>query len=137
MALIDCPFSLIDNVPRPYLPIRIINPHTGMSFPTWGLIDTGADECAVPARLAPLLGHNLALGYERDIITGSGPTKAYSHTTKIEIYNPHTYQLEHSIDNALIDYMSGLLVPLLGVKSFLRNFILHIDYHHLNFSLTR
>jgi hypothetical protein len=56
----------IDNFPfteigggrsSPLLRIRIINPHTGLSFLTSGLIDTGADQCAIPALFAPLLGH--------------------------------------------------------------------------------
>jgi len=128
--------SLIGNFPRPFLPIKIINPHTGRTLPTWGLIDTGADECAVPARLDPLLGNNLEIVNGKEVTTGGGPTIVFPHTTKFEIYNPHTYQLEYTTENTLIDYMPGLAFTLLGVNNFLKNFILHIDYHQLKFSLT-
>jgi len=33
-----------------------------MEIKVYGLIDTGADECAFPASFATLLGHNLQAG---------------------------------------------------------------------------
>ena len=59
MPLKDCPFSKLSeaDIPRPILPIKIINPHTGLSYATFGIIDTGADESAVPAGIASILGH--------------------------------------------------------------------------------
>jgi len=39
--------------------MRITNPGTGMSLNAFGLIDTGADECALPASYVSLLGYNL------------------------------------------------------------------------------
>lgn len=38
--------DLGDGTARPFLPIKIINPETSRSITTFGLIDTGADECA-------------------------------------------------------------------------------------------
>ena len=86
MSIIDYPFSQIggSNIPRPYLPVTIINPSTGKSIPTYGLIDTGADECALPAGFAPILGHNLQRGTSKQINTGNGATIAYSHTVCME-----------------------------------------------------
>lgn len=130
MNLIDIPFTKFgpDDVPRPWLPITVINPHTNKKIKLYGLIDTGADECALPAPYAVLLGHNLQLGYPKEINTGNGKTLAYSHTLRIEIPN-------FIIQDTLIDFMPNLNVPLLGVKSFLTNFVLTIDYPNLTFSL--
>jgi len=94
----------------------------------FALIDTGADECAFPASFASLLGHNLQTGQQRKISTGNGITIAYSHTTRIEIEGFATQE-------ALIDFMPNLNIPLLGVRSFLSNFILTVDYPNKTFSL--
>jgi len=130
MNLINIPFTKFspDDIPRPWLPLTIINPHTSKKIKIYGLIDTGADECALPAQFAVLLGHNLQLGYPKEINTGNGKTLAYSHTVRIEIP-------DFAIQDTLIDFMPNLNVPLVGVKSFLSNFILTIDYPNLTFSL--
>jgi predicted aspartyl protease len=92
------------------------------------LVDTGADECALPASFAQPLGHNLHLGRQKRISTDNGITIAYSHYVCIKIYNFAT-------DNVLIDFMPNLNIPLLRVKSFLNNFVLHIDYPNNTFSI--
>jgi len=92
------------------------------------LIDNGADECALPASLASLLGHNLKSGYKKKINTGNGLTVAYSHSIRIKIFDFIT-------DEVLIDFMPNLHIPLLGVKSFLSNFVLTINYKDSNFTL--
>ena len=99
----------------------ITNPHTGKSIRVWGIIDTGADECALPAAYAELLGHNLQAGSTKEINAGNGVTIAYSHTIRIETE-------DFNIKETLIDFMPNLHVPLLGVRSFLSNFILTINY---------
>lgn len=119
---------------RPCLPIKIINPHTAQSLKTIALVDTGADECAIPARIAPLLGHNLSLGSPNHSSTAGGVVNSYSHTTRIEIYNFEDILL-HTINDIPIDYMEGLPVPLLGVKHFLDQFDLHILYPKKIFSI--
>ncbi|MFN3533432.1 MAG: hypothetical protein ACK41Q_13130, partial [Candidatus Brocadia sp.] len=53
------PFTDFKNgIYRPYLPLRIINPHTDKSYKTFGLITTGADECIIPAFIAKALVSN-------------------------------------------------------------------------------
>jgi len=49
----------------------------------------------------------------------------------IEIENPHTCQKI----KCEVSFVKGLKIPLLGVKSFLSNFILTIDYPREIFSL--
>ena len=69
MPIRDYPFTCIGKgaPPRPMLPIEIINPATNQSVYTLGLIDTGADECALPADLAGVLGHTLLAGKIKEI----------------------------------------------------------------------
>jgi hypothetical protein len=136
MPLFDCPFTLYqDGIHRPTLQIRIINPHTGVSQRTYGIIDTGADECAVPASYAGLLGHDLKAGNRKIVSTGNGEAVAYIHTTKFEIFNPSTGEVAYTIQDTPIDFLENLHVILLGVHSFLSNFVLRIDYPHKMFSI--
>ncbi len=136
MPLRDCPFLDCGGQYRAVLPIRIINPHTGKHLNTLGIIDTGADECAIPAQMAPILGHNLQAGITKTISTGNGRTAAYSHTTRFEIFHPGTGQLAYTIDDTPIDFLPNLNVVLLGVNSFLSRFVLRIDYPNIIFSIS-
>jgi len=130
MEIIDVPFLKFspDDLPRPWLPLTIRNPHTNQTVNVYGLIDTGADECAIPAHYAPMIGHNLQAGIQKSINTGNGITTAYAHTLCFESDGI-------KIDNVLIDFMPNLNVVLLGVKSFLSNFVLIVDYKKSVFSL--
>ena len=113
MPIKNYPFSVIrlGDIPRPFLPITIVNPQTRREVRVYALIDTGADECAIPASFAPLLGHNLQAGQLKRISTGNGITTAYSHTTRIIVE-------EFSTQDVLVDFMPNLSIPLLGVRSF-------------------
>jgi predicted aspartyl protease len=130
MPVRNYPFSVIrpGDVARPYLPIAILNPNSGIRINVYALIDTGADECAFPASFAPLLGHDLQSGPEKRVTTGNGITIAYSHTNRIIVEG-------FSTQDVLIDFMPNLYTPLLGVKSFLSNFILKVDYPQKTYSL--
>lgn len=132
MNLSNIPFRKFgpNDIYRPWLPVTFINPHAKKKLQILGLIDTGADECALPADLASLLGHDLQSGFKKEIGTGNGKTTAYSHTMQIEID-------DFRVPDVLIDFLPNLHVPLLGVKSFLSNFILIIDYPSLIFSLNK
>lgn len=116
------------DIARPYLPITIINPENQKEINVYALIDTGADECALPASFALPLGHNLQSGPRKRISPGNGITIAYSHTVCIKAFSFYT-------ENVLIDFMLNLHIPLLGVKSFLNNFTLKIDYPNKVFSI--
>ncbi len=130
MDLLNIPFMRfgLDDFPRPWLPVVIINPNTNQEVKIYGLIDTGADECALPAEFASRLGHNLQSGHSKTIGTGNGQTVAYSHTVKIKAG-------DYITQNVIIDFMPNLDTPLLGVKSFLSNFTLKITYPEQKFSL--
>lgn len=131
MLVKDYPFTKTrpDDIARPYLPITIINQEKNKEINVYALIDTGADECALPASLAPILGHNLKSGHKKKINTGNGLTTAYSHSIRIKVFDFIT-------DEVLIDFMPNLHIPLLGVKSFLSNFVLTINYKDNSFTLS-
>jgi|SRR3989339_469685 len=130
MPVKNYPFTSIrkDDLARPYLPITIENPSTNKKMDVYALIDTGADECAMPASFASILGHNLQNGIIKKIGTGNGITVAYGHTTKILLEGFSTQEV-------VIDFVPNLSTPLIGVKSFLSNFILSINYPNKTFSL--
>ncbi|MBN1383919.1 MAG: retroviral-like aspartic protease family protein [Elusimicrobia bacterium] len=132
MKVLTKPFIKLtrEGISRPWLPIIIVNPHTSKRVKTLGLIDTGADECALPSKYAELLGHSLKKGKLKEINTGNGKTIAYSHTVKIEI--PDFF-----VQETLIDFMPNLHIPLIGVRSFLSNFILTVNYSKQTFSLSK
>lgn len=132
MKIIDIPFTKLSpgDIARPWLSVTIINPHSGRHINVLGLIDTGADECALPAAYANILGHNLQTGKPKKINTGNGITMAYSHSSQIKV-------VDFTIEQTLIDFMPNLSVPLLGMKNFLSNFVLTIDYPNSKFSLDR
>ena len=130
MLIENYPFTItrVGDISKPYLAVTIINPENQKEINVFALIDTGADECALPATFALPLGHNLQSGYQKRISIGNGITIAYSHTVCINVFNFLT-------ENVLIDFMPNLHIPLLGVKSFLSNFILKIDYPKKTFSI--
>jgi hypothetical protein len=68
MNMKNVPFRKLGpfDVARPWLPVTVVNPHANIKLPVLGLIDTGADECAFPAQLASVLGHNLQNGFKLD-----------------------------------------------------------------------
>jgi len=142
MPIKDFPFlkASISSPARPMLAIRITNPDTGLFINTYGLIDTGADDCAIPASLAKPLGHNLKNGKAKTIATGNGLTTAYTHSCTIEIFD--TFELQkgnikvvYKTADTPVDFMPKLNCILLGTKSFLNKFKLTIDYTRQTFSL--
>lgn len=144
MPIVKYPFSRQGPVGpfRPLLPIQIINPATKQFLHAWGLIDTGADDCALPASFAQILGHNLQAGAIKQIGTGNGVTNAYAHTTRVNIFHydskTKTFdqtKIVHTIKDTPVDFMPNLQCILLGVNNFLSGFILTVDYSKLVFSI--
>lgn len=116
---------------KPFLDVRYINPHTGISVRTTALIDTGADTCVLPASMADVLGHDLELGYPANYQGVTGVCiPFYKHTMQIEIDG-----LNYITDNVMIAFSPTVREPILGVQTFLNKFILTINYPGKTFSL--
>ncbi len=138
MPITEYPFTVLTPgaPPRPMLPIRIHNPDTGMTYRTWGLIDPGADDCAIPAVIAPAIGHKLHAGKRSSIGTASGNATVYAHTTRVDILSiDNQVTVVHSIPDTPVDFCPGLTTVLLGVANFLSGFVLTIDYPRQLFSI--
>lgn len=129
----------IGNSTTVMLPIRILSSHTNKACKTWGLIDTGATECVIPAAIAKMLGYDVEKGEPKKITTGNGEVQAYRHAFSITFYHPDDPETKviHTLDNVSINCMPNLPVVLLGVEGFLSNFILNINYPKRVFSLIR
>ena len=111
MKIVDRSFTKLspNDIARPWLSVTIINPHSGKKINVLGLIDTGADECALPATYANILGHNLQSGRPKEINTGNGITTAYSHSSQIKVG-------DFTIDQTLIDFMIVAFAIFMVVK---------------------
>ena len=139
MPIENFPFSIIARgIARPYLPVNIINSHNDKkNYSTWGIIDTGADVCAISARFAKILGHDLKSVKPKDVFTGNGLTLAYPHSTRFEILHPITGQIIYTTEDTPVDFLPELdAAVLLGVNNFLGKFILNINYPQQKFSIT-
>ena len=57
--------------------------------------------------------------------------------TKFDIFDPLTGAVVYTINDTPIDFLPNLHLVLLGVKSFLSNFVLNIDYPRKMFSVKK
>ena len=136
MPVRNYPFSALGGIsyPSSMPPLCITNPHTGKSLLAWGLVDTGASQFAIPATMAPILGHILESGQTLPI--SNGTAAAYLHTTQIDILSLDGSTKVFSISSIPVNFMPNLVPVLTGVGNFLELFRLNIDYPHQKFSIT-
>lgn len=133
MPIVDRPLKSLkgNNLLRPFLDVRYTNPHTGVSYQTSALIDTGADSCVLPAEMAGLLGHDLFSGEPTQFKGISGEVQTYyRHTMNINIDG-----YDFTTSDVMIAFSDTIKRPILGVKTFLCNFVLTVDYPGKTFSL--
>lgn len=57
-----------ETIYRPILPVAIV--HNKIEILTFGLVDSGADECSFPGSIGRDLGHNIEKGKQREISWG-------------------------------------------------------------------
>lgn len=121
----------VDHQGHTMLPLRISNPATGSFLHVYGLIDTGADACLFPAKLATDLGHALrGNGVKSSVTMGIEQAQAttYKHTFKIELLAPDLKTVVWKSKSIQIDCMESNPPVLLGVDEFLNHFVLTVDY---------
>ena len=122
--------------------IRVANPHTNTKVVIQALVDTGADSCAFPADIAGQLGHNLESVPAKPVFTASGQTETFAHTSRVDILEMRPDGLAgdkvlYTIDDTPIDFIRGCDDFLLGVRDFLDEFVLTIDYPRQRFSIRK
>lgn len=143
--IIDVPFLRIgcDTPYQPFLFIRVTNPDNDFSDTMLALVDTGAEDCCLPGTIAKKLGHDLTNVQGKSILGVSGSCTAYPHTSIIDVLSVSgTYEkpaLSHDVVLSLgprcFDFVEGLSIAILGVSSFLKDYILTIDYPAKKFSV--
>ncbi len=142
MPIRNHPFPVMLGISRPMLWIRITNPDAKLAIIALAIVDTGADECVFPAKVAAKLGHNLKAVPPKPIKTASGTTNAYSHACRVDILEmlPNGMfgsKVYYTIPTMPIDFVQGCDAFLLGVGNFLSKFILTIDYPRQVFSIRK
>lgn len=130
---------------RPFLPLAISAPADPDIPPqyTFGLVDTGASVCSIPAEFAPLLNHNLRRVPAATIQGAGSVTQGFPHTVRIQVLAMSLYgkvNYAHCVfDTGVISvhFVPKLPYVLIGVKDFLDHFVLTVDYPQQTFSLAR
>ncbi len=134
----------IDNYPLtnffgayiPILNIKIVNPDTKLSLSTKGIKAPEVRECAITASAGGLFGHQLAgKGESMEIHSINIKVMGYSYKATIEILKPNSDELLYRIQNVPVNFVPIVTNNLLGVKGFLENFVLNVNYPAKNFPL--
>ena len=125
------PDGQVDRRGRTCLPILVTNPRTGASAVAWSLVDTGADACLFPAKLAKDLGHDLkGSGVRVSVTSGIEQTEVviYKHTFRLELLSIDLKRVVWRSKAMKIDCAESNPPALLGVDNFLARFRVTIDY---------
>lgn len=120
----------------------VTNPAKGLAIEALAIVDTGADDCVFPAEIAEALGHKLPTTPAKVMITASGTTVAYPHTSRIEVLEMQQNGMAgshvlYTLADTPIDFAKGCQTFLLGARKFLSKFILTLDYPHQFFSIRK
>ena len=128
---------------RPVVPICITNPQTSKRVYAFALVDTGAEACVFPARIRAALGLRAADGIKRRIGTVTGAGQALEYTVKVDIFGlgprgqlVNLNKIIHS-KTVPVNFARNLKCFLIGVKDFLEDFVVTIDYERQVFSLAK
>jgi len=144
MPIIEYPFQAKGFTKlSPILPIIIVNPDNGFVFPTWGLIDTGADDTSIPEHIAKKLGHDIKSVRPYSGYAAGGIIDVYKHTFSIDILSMNENGQVNENDTIIkisrrrIGVISDLHCVLLGVEDFLKKYVVTIDYPRQVFSIRK
>lgn len=112
------------------IPLCVTNTHDGSQVDCYALIDTGADGNLFTKKLAEDLHHNFqgdgVLSSVNSGIGGSSPV--YKHTFSIGLFSRDLKSIAWTSEPLLTDCIDAEIPLLLGVRGFLENFKLEIDY---------
>lgn len=150
MPIVEYPFTRLgpDSPFQTFLIIEVVNPKNGLAKEMPALIDTGADECTILGFYAGKLGLSLEQGKPKPIGTAGGDSTAYGHLCQINIFAMSGTLKKPTIDydnvviaipKVLVDFAPALRssYALLGVKNFLKNYVLTINYPRQVFSIRK
>lgn len=142
------PFSIHPDFKRaelqPYLPIKIIHPEDANSYVIVGaLVDTGAFSTKIPMKWAERIGLDVENGNHISGDTAGGEIEGLLCKCKIQVLDLSEKGKILS-ENILVELIGDRFVfgkctpiPLLGVKEFLKDLLLTVDYPNKKFSLEK
>lgn len=115
---------------RTELPVRFLNPETGVFVDTFALLDTGADACLLDRITTAKAGHDLNGDGVVGSVTGGvgGAAETYKHTIDLQLFSATGDRIVWSSGPCLFDCIDAEIPPLLGVRDFLNGFRVEIDY---------
>jgi hypothetical protein len=132
--LINCGSGL-----QAFVPLVVVNPQTMQQESFHCLIDTGADSCVFCKWVCDETGHNfLGAGVKEENIgaIGGGKVPTAFHTFGIHLLSPDLSSTVWQCDPQLIRCVDTTEHQnVVGVRDFLRNFRIDIDYPSENFTL--
>ena len=140
MSIKDYPFTRVGSgIAYPALWVRVVNPTTCRSLTMQAVIDTSADVCAFPAVVAKELGYDLSAAIPKQIRTAAGRSCAYEHPLNLEVLEVDSTgqaldEIAYVVREMPVDFVENLNSFLLG-RTFLRKFILEIDFNREVFSI--
>ena len=126
---------------QPYLHIRIIHPDDGdTSIILGALIDTGAVCSKIPVKWAEYINLDYKKGIPVFGSTAGGDAQGYLCKCRVQVLdmNEECEPLPNQILTELEDEVAFgpcVDIPLLGVRDFLKNYKITIDYPNKKFSL--
>jgi len=145
MPIKDYPLTQVAaGLARPMVWIRLFNPATKRAVIALALVDTGADDCVFPAKVAIQLGYKPKAVISQRIKTASGTVRVGIHK-----YRPRVDILEmrpdgmpgqkvlHTIRNTPINFITRCEDFLLGTRNFLSAFVVTINYPGQVFSIRK
>lgn len=118
-----------ETIYRPILPVAIV--HNKIEILTFGLVDSGADECSFPGSIGRDLGHNIEKGKQRDFMGVGGKVTAYLHQNYIQIQD-----IRIRCDTYFSDEWNDWSFGLLGRHGFFTHFKVLFDYPNKRFTIT-
>ena len=145
MPISNYPFVDINGtgIPKPALPVILINPANGFSQFTWALIDTGADSTVIPGFIAKALYHDIThRSVQRDVCLGiSGTTITYHHTFRLRVLGLNRKgdvlhdKIAIKMNKRKFAVIQRLHQMVVGENDFLKRYNLTINYPKKIFSL--
>lgn len=121
-----------DEVKRPIAVVNLINPHNGLEQKFRCILDTGADCSLFNSDITESLGHDLmSINASQEVMSGiSGKGLVmYIHTFIVQLLHPkYKTVLWESEEVKIKCNPANNVVPLLGSRDFLSNFVLTFDY---------
>lgn len=124
--------KIVNEVYRPLLPIKIINPINNEVVPVLALADTGADDCLFPKFVADQVKHDLkgpTAVFSSNQGIGESTVDLWKHPFKIHLLDPTRKDVVWKSKDCLIGCTDHDKMPvLLGFATFLCHFRLTFNY---------